>query len=122
MKTVVIIGRFSAAIHGIIYSLKNDKSILAHVVIAACVIFMGVFFVISNQDWLLIATAICAVIFAEMTNSAMEQLSDVVDANQNIMIKRVKDVMAGAVLMVCIYAVVIGIYVFYQPLVAFFGS
>ena len=82
---------------------------------------MGVFFVISNQDWLLIAT-ICAVIFAEMTNSAMEQLSDVVDANQNIMIKRVKDVMAGAVLMVCIYAVVIGIYVFYQPLVAFFGS
>ena len=122
MKTVVIIGRFSAAIHGIIYSLKNDKSILAHVVIAACVIFMGVFFVISNQDWLLIATAICAVIFAEMTNSAMEQLSDVVDANQNIMIKRVKDVMAGAVLMVCIYAVVIGIYVFYQPLVAFFWS
>ena len=122
MKTVVIIGRFSAAIHGIIYSLKNDKSILAHVVIAVCVIFMGVFFVISNQDWLLIATAICAVIFAEMTNSAMEQLSDVVDANQNIMIKRVKDVMAGAVLMVCIYAVVIGIYVFYQPLVAFFGS
>jgi diacylglycerol kinase len=51
-----------------------------------------------------------------MLNSALEKLCDLVMPEQHVKIKYIKDVAAGAVLIACVFAVIVAILVFYPYL------
>lgn len=71
---------------------------------------------ISKAEFLVIL-AISAVNFSlEMVNTAIERLADKVSPQHDEQIAVVKDVMAGAVLVSSIFAIVIGVIIFYEPL------
>lgn len=75
---------------------------------------------ISKIEFLLIL-GISAVLFSlELTNTAIERLADKVSPEYNVQIGMVKDVMAGAVLVSCIFAIIIGLVIFFEPLLKLF--
>jgi len=75
---------------------------------------------ISKIEFLLIL-GISAVNFSlELTNTAIERLADKVSPEYNQQIGVIKDVMAGAVLVSSVFAVVMGVIIFFEPLLNLF--
>jgi diacylglycerol kinase (ATP) len=83
---------------------------------------LGVFFQLSRFEWCWIVVAIAIVWTAEALNTAFEFLADAASPNFHPVVRDAKDVAAGAVLIAAIAAVIIGVIVFWQHLLALFAN
>jgi diacylglycerol kinase (ATP) len=72
----------------------------------------GLFLGLTAIEWSLIALCIGAVIGAEMMNTAIEELVDLVSPQFNPKAGKIKDIAAGAVLLTAIVATVVAVYIF----------
>jgi diacylglycerol kinase len=106
------INGFKYAFCGIKYAFKNETNMVIHILIALIVITFGFIFNITNVEWLAVIIIIGLVIAAEMINTSLEVMSDLVSKKYNEQIKAVKDTAAGAVLVLAVTSVVVGIIVF----------
>jgi diacylglycerol kinase (ATP) len=104
---------FKYAFEGIAYFFKTVHNGWIHSLATVFVVLLGLFFKISLTEWMWIIQAIFLVFIAEFFNSAIEENVDLVTEEQNEKAKRSKDMAAGAVLLTAIYAIIIGIYIFY---------
>lgn len=100
--------------------LKKDFNFLIHLIIAALVIGFGFYFNISKVEWLFIISAIFMVLVVEALNTAIEYAVDLTTDSYNLLAKYAKDVAACAVVLACIYAVVIGFTVFIPYIIQIF--
>ena len=107
---------FKYAFNGIRLLLTKEHNAWIHCAVAVIVIVFGFLFDISANEWLAIVIAIGAVLAAEGFNTAIERLADVVSPEYNEGIKSTKDIAAGAVLILAIAAVVVGLIVFVPKL------
>jgi diacylglycerol kinase (ATP) len=98
----------NCAIEGILWAAKTQRNMRWHFVAAVIVLLTGLFLHISALEFTLLAFAVTLVLFAELINTATEVLVDFVSPDYNLLARRAKDVAAGAVLVACIGAVVIG--------------
>lgn len=73
---------------------------------------LGWFFHISGIEWCFLAVVISLVLASEMLNTAIENLCDVAEPNQNETIRIVKDISAGMVLICALGALSVGIVIF----------
>lgn len=105
---------FGYAFTGIFQAFRQETHLKLHAIIALLVIGSGLFFNVSRTDWVILLLSVTLVIVLEMINSAIEKLCDLVMPEQHPKIKYIKDVSAGAVLIVCIFAVIAGLLVFLQ--------
>ena len=104
------------ALNGIRYALQSERNIRIHLVIFFLAILAAWLLQISKIEFLLIL-GISAVTFSlEMVNTAVERLADRVTPEYDKQIGLVKDVMAGAVMVSSLFAIVIGVVVFSEPL------
>ncbi len=103
---------FTHAINGIVYAISSEKHMRFHLFAAVIVFASGLFFDITFTEWCLLILSIGAVITAELINTALEQLVNLVSPQQNPIAGRVKDVAAGAVLIISIAAAIVGLMVF----------
>ena len=113
---------FSHAINGIVYAISSEKHLRFHLFAAVLVIAAGLFFAITITEWCILILSIGAVITAELINTALEQLVNLVSPQQNIIAGRVKDVAAGAVLIISIVAAIIGLMVFIPKIFSFINQ
>lgn len=97
------------AINGIKYLLKNESNSRIHLAATIIVIGLSVWVNLTLVEWVGIAIAIALVWSAELFNTAIETLFDLVESNPNQLVKVGKDTSAGAVLIMAILSVVIGI-------------
>ena len=105
---------------GLRYALTTERNIRVHLFVFILVLVLSVVVEISKVEFLLVL-AVSALNFSlELANTAIERLADQVSPEYNKQIGVVKDVMAGAVLVSSIFAVIIGLIIFYQPLLNFF--
>ncbi|MDP4096981.1 diacylglycerol kinase family protein [Paenibacillus sp. P96] len=109
---------FRYALEGIRYTLRTQINMRMHAAISLCVIAAGIVFHISRMEWLFIITACALVMMAELLNTAVEAVVDLVSPDAHPLAKAAKDTAAGAVLLAAVFAVIIGLIVFYQPLLA----
>lgn len=109
---------FYYAAKGIAALFSREHNAKIHLAAAIAVVLMGFFFHISYYEWMAVVIVIGMVFLAELFNTAIESLGDVVDPNRNFEIGRVKDLAAGAVLVSAIVALVIGGIVFIPHIVA----
>lgn len=108
------------ASNGLRHALTTERNIRVHLLVFILVLVFCVILEISKIEFLLIL-AVSALNFSlELANTAIERLADKVSPEYNKQIGVVKDVMAGAVLVSSIFAVIIGLIIFYQPLLNFF--
>ncbi len=103
---------FKYAFKGIFTAIKTQANLRIHLFAAILVTAMGFYFQISRAEWILVILAIGVVISAELFNSAIEFLTDLVSPGQNETAGKVKDIAAGAVLISAISAAIIGLIIF----------
>jgi len=83
-----------------------------HLLATAIVILLGIYFKIESVQWMALTFAIGLVLVAEIINSSIEQLVDLLHPEWNEKAGAIKDMAAGAVLIAAFVAVVIGFFVF----------
>jgi len=107
---------FNWAIKGIIDSIREEAHLRFHFIAALIVVIASFVFNLSKDEWFAVVFAVIIVIFAEMVNSLVERLCDIITSIYDIRIQKIKDIAAGMVLITVIGAAVIGYIVFYPHL------
>lgn len=108
------------AIEGILYAAKTQRHLRYHLYSAAAVLFLAYVLGVSRVDFLVISIVVILVLLAEMLNTAVEFLVDMVCPEYNEKARIVKDTAAGAVLITAFGAAIIGYIVLFPYLNAAF--
>ncbi|HEY6161224.1 MAG TPA: diacylglycerol kinase family protein [Bacteroidia bacterium] len=103
---------FGYAFKGLKYFFGSQPNALLQSVAAAGAVAAGFLLNISHAEWLWIIACIGFVLFAEMTNTAVEYLADVVSPGHHEKVGKLKDIAAGAVLTASMTALIIGLMIF----------
>lgn len=114
---------FKNARKGMRLTLKSERNIRIHLVVAMLVLLSAYYFNFSLVKFCILLLTIAAVISAEMFNSAIEFSLDAIFHNKYCrMVGMAKDIAAGAVMVVTIVAVMIGVLLFAPPFATLFVS
>ena len=116
MKVKKIVDSFNYAIEGIIYSIRTQRNMRIHMVIAILILTACFFFDITKIELLILTITITMVIVAEMINTAVESAIDATTNYYHPLAKIAKNVAAGAVLITAINAALVGYIIFYDKL------
>ena len=107
-----LINSFRYAIEGFISSFKTERNMKIHILAMIVVVLLGLYFKLNLVEWCFITIVISLVIGAELFNTAIETIVDMVSPEKNPKAKLAKDISAAAVLALTIGAVVIGTIIF----------
>ena len=121
-ETFTFTGRIRSIRHaanGITEMLKSQHNAWIHLLAAMAVSFIAFLLQISTLEWCLLILSIMAVWVSETLNTAFEFLCDVVSPELHPLVKKSKDVAAGAVLLSAAGAVIIGSIIFTPYIKAF---
>lgn len=113
---------FIYAGHGFQQSYK-ERNFKIHVLMSVLVAILGVIFQITRYEWLALIFAISIVLAAEMFNTAIESLADIIKEQNNLKYGTTKiprDVAAGAVLVVSLGSALVGCVIFFPYFLAVF--
>lgn len=103
---------FKHAFDGVIYTLKTQPNFQVHVLFAIIAISLGFIFSISRAEWAVILFVIGLVLVAEMVNTSIESVVDLLTDKYHLSAKIAKDVAAGMVLVTATIAIITGILIF----------
>jgi diacylglycerol kinase (ATP) len=109
MKGQGFMRRFGYARNGIVTALRRERSMRTH---AAAAVAVAIFLALTKAAalwWALVGLAVGLVLVAEMANTAIEALADLLHPGQHPEIGVAKDVAAGAVLIATLVAIVVGL-------------
>jgi diacylglycerol kinase len=103
---------FGHAFRGIASALRSEVHLRFHAFATVVVTGLGFYFDISRTEWALVALAVGTVWTAELMNTAVEALTDLVSPEYHPLAGKAKDVAAGAVLLAALAALVVGALIF----------
>jgi len=107
---------FTYAWKGLRYAFGTQLNFKVHSFFALLALLLGYLLKLNTGEWLWIFFAIGIVLIAELFNTALEVLVDLVSPGYNTKAGIVKDVAAAAVLLTTFLAVIIGLMVFVPKL------
>lgn len=107
------------AFEGIVHTFKSEGNMRIHFVLALLTILAAVLTYSTRFEMIALSITIAFVIFAEMINTAIEAVVDLVTDKYHEMAKIAKNVAAGAVLITALNALVVGYLVFYRKINAY---
>ena len=102
---------FGYAIQGIVTAMR-EQNFRFHVLSDVIVMITGLFTGLSIIEWIIIVLVITLVIGAEMFNTAIERVVDLVSPDYHPLAKQAKDIAAAAVLVFAACSVIIGMLIF----------
>ena len=105
-------GSFGYALEGIIHAIKNNKNLRIDFVTALIVIFASIFLHINSYDKAILGVMILIVISAEMINTSIEEMVNLITQEHRREAKIAKDVAAGMVLVAAVGSIIVGVIVF----------
>ena len=111
-KSKKIINSFKYAIEGVTTSLKKERNMKIHILIMCLVIVAGIVLDITKLEWCVCIILFGLVIGAELFNTAIETTVDMITSEKDEKAKIVKDVSAGAVLVIAISSAIVGLIIF----------
>lgn len=103
---------FKYAFEGIITTIKEERNMFIHFLIAIIVVITGIYVRLSLNEWFICLLLFALVFSLELINTAIENTVDLVATKKNKKAKLAKDAAAGAVLIAAIFASIIGIIIF----------
>lgn len=115
-KNKNLIEAFKHSLEGLNDTFWRERSLQIEIVCAVIAVLLGVYFKLTNFEWIILCLTVGIVLFAELMNTAIEIVLDLYSETYNEKIKRGKDVASSAVLIICIMAVIIGGIVFLPKL------
>jgi diacylglycerol kinase len=108
---------FNFAFNGIKYSFKTQLNFKVHTFLAFLAMVLAYTLKITIDEWLWIFAAISLVFIAELINTALETLVDLVSPEINPKAGLIKDISAAAVLIAAIFALLVGCFIFLPKLI-----
>jgi diacylglycerol kinase (ATP) len=109
---------FGYAFRGVGTMVRGQRNAWIHALATALVVAAGFVLRVSADDWKWLVLALVSVWGAEALNTALELLADAAKPEFHPLVKKAKDVAAGAVLIAALGAAAIGALVFGPPLLA----
>ncbi|WJP96958.1 diacylglycerol kinase family protein [Macrococcus bovicus] len=104
--------RFIYPLQGLLTLLKKDRNFILHLLAALIVILAGLFFRLTTLEWLFIIIAIFTVLVAEVLNTSVEFVVDLVTEDYHELAKHAKDTAAFAVVLASFMSALIGLIIF----------
>lgn len=112
-KNQTLTASMEFAVTGVVNAYKEERNMRKHMISALLAIIAGLVFQISALEWLFLLLSIFLVIAFEIINSAIENVVDLAsDYHFSMLAKNAKDMAAGAVLVISVYALVTGLIIF----------
>lgn len=97
---------------GIIFALKNERNFQIEMIATLSVMALMAWLPLSTTENIFLILAITAVLSIELVNTAIERVMDILKPRVHPYARVVKDIMAGAVLVVSCGSLLIGIVIF----------
>jgi diacylglycerol kinase (ATP) len=117
-----VLQSFKNALEGITYVFSTQGNMRIHLGVALTALIFSLILDVPKFQLLLVFFAIVFVMCMELINTAIEKTVDLMTTEFHPLAKIAKDVAAGAVLFAAIFAFIIGVYVFTDPLLALFSA
>lgn len=98
-----------------IFSGFKERNMRVHGLAMAIVLALGFWLKLNSNEWQTVLILIAIVMSAELSNTAIEELANLVKDQLKLSYQattRARDTAAGAVLMIAIVAAIIGLWVF----------
>ncbi|MFZ5908113.1 MAG: diacylglycerol kinase [Nitrospirota bacterium] len=106
----------NCAIEGILQAARTQRHLRYHFFTAVFVLLLSYVLGVSRTEFLIIALSVIAVLLAEMFNTAIEVIVDIISPEQNEKARIAKDIAAGAVFITAFGVAVIGYIVIFPYL------
>lgn len=109
---------FKHAFDGFIHNIKTQPNFRFHLIATICVVLLGIYFNISTTEWLIVVFTVNMVLVAEMINTAIEAMVDLITLERREDAKVAKDVSAAMVLVSATLAVIVGLILFLPKIIS----
>jgi diacylglycerol kinase (ATP) len=110
------------AIEGILHAAKTQRHLRYHFYAASIILVTSYVLGITKTEFLIISLAVIAVLVAEMVNTAIEAIVDLLSPEHDAQARAAKDIAAGAVLITAFGAALIGYIVLFPYVSAVFAE
>ena len=120
MKSDSLIGSFGYAIEGIKKAFKAERNLKIHVLAMIIVILLGFILKIAVWEWVVCIVLFALVIGAELFNTSIEEVVNLLSPEIRIHAKYAKDIAAGAVLVNAFFAAVVGCIILIPKIISLF--
>lgn len=101
------------AISGMFFLLKNEDSIKVQSLFFLLFIFLGYYFEITKNEWIIHIILIGFILTAEALNTVAEKICDFINPKYDDRIKLIKDISAGAVSFAVISSLIVLIIIYF---------
>ena len=105
---------FNCAIEGFVYVSKTQKNMRIHFVAAGIILLTGFFLGLAGIELTILCCTIAFVLIAEMFNTAVEMVINLITDTYHPIARIAKDIGAGAVLIASINALIVGYVLFFK--------
>ncbi len=109
-----MIESFNNAINGIVYAVRTQKNMKIHCLAAIIILLLSLFYDLPRVEIIALFLTITLVIFAELVNTSIEEVVNIIVDEFHPRAKIVKDVAAGAVLATAFNAVIVAYLIFFD--------
>ena len=107
---------FRYAFKGVAIMFLEEPNFRIHLIAAATAVFCGIYFNISNMEWMILSIVIGFVFVSEIFNAAIERIADFVSPEHNTIVGITKDLCSAMVLVSALVSVVVGLLIFIPKL------
>jgi len=111
-----IANSFNNAIVGIAKAIILERNVKIHFLVAVMIIILSFLLDITEIELLVLLLTISAVVVAEIFNTAIEKVCDLITEQYHQQIEIIKDISAGAVLITALNAIAVGYVIFSSKL------
>lgn len=108
MKPTRFIDSVNCAVEGILYTARTQKHMRSHFLAALFLLLAALLVKVTPTEFMLLAMAVSFVLFAELVNTAIETVVDLITPDFHPLARIAKDVAAGAVLVASFAAAILG--------------
>jgi len=109
---VKLLKSFKYATSGLKFCFKTQQNFRIHLLAASIAVVAGVCLHINLLQWTALTICISMVLVTELMNTAVEKICDHINPFYHPQIKTIKDMAAGAVLVIAIMSLVMGLLIF----------
>lgn len=110
------------ALNGINYTSNHERNFRIELFFAIAVTIISMVLKVSLIEWAILILVIAMVLALEMVNTAIERCVDLVTQEYKELAKVSKDVAAGAVLIMSMFSIIIGIIIFLPKIIEILGG
>lgn len=122
-KFLLLLKKFKYAFKGLFFSIKEEKSLVIHLVVATIVLIIAGIIndYMEITDWAILIICIFLVIGTELINTAIENLADMISFKFNYNARKIKDIAAAAALTFSLMSIIVGLLIFIPKFIQIFN-